>query len=324
MNYLVFLINKKQRPVATLLQQAEQYLTRRHGEAGINQYPPVFIVGAPRCGSTLLYKILTERYEFAFISNFTSQLYLTPAAGTWLQKKLGITAQRGDYAFNYGVVKGLGAPSECGAFWYRWFPSGIHVYIGRNQTSTSVLQELRGSIGAIAFITQSPMIFKNLYNAMRVAPILEAIPEACFIVCKRDYAETALSILKGRITNLNNKTEWWSLPPKEVDHLLGKHYAEQVAGQVYYTYQQIENDMSFFGSERFLEVRYEDFCNDVHGTLNTIESFLADRGCRLNKKWEVPPRFRVSYVKDIETDDRKRVEKAMTRFLTFNGACIYT
>lgn len=296
-----------------MLQPLERSLMQRYGEQGIRKYPPLFIIGAPRCGSTLLYQILTERYKVAFFSNFSAQFYRTPIVGIWIQTKLGLASPTGRYDFRYGRIAGRGAPAECGQFWYRWFPQGPYVYVKPNQTSQRVLHELRGEFGGISTVSGCPMLVKNLYNSLRIAPILEAIPEASFLVCKRNPLDHALSILQARIVNCHRKDQWWSLPPREIDELLNAPYAEQIAGQIYYIYRQIEQDALYFGTDRFLEIHYEELCADVYGTLRTIEQFLAGRDCVLQKRFEVPEKFQVRTVKDISSEDRKLVQDAIAR-----------
>lgn len=312
--YLRYFKNRSIQLASTALQPVEKYLAKKYGEQGIRKYPPVFIIGAPRCGSTLLYKIMTERYRFSFFSNFTARFYRIPICGTWLQGKLGIKSGRGNYEFKYGNAFGLGAPNECGEFWYQWFPKGLHVYIGPNLIDRGIVEQLRWEIGGMSNVSGSPMISKNLYNSMRIAPIVEAIPECFFIVCRRNYVENALSILKGRINNLKHKGKWWSLPPKEVDELLNKDYTDQVAGQVYHIYRQIDEDKKRFGENRFLEVSYEDFCSDVHVTLNAIENFLSQDGCKLESRWDVPNSFKSMHVDGIDPDDREKVTSAVHSF----------
>ena len=298
------------------VQIIEKAVMHQWGEAGIERHPPVFIIGAPRCGSTLLYRLLVERYDMGFISNFAGRFYPVPALGAWLAGQLGIGLPRGDYVFNFGRMDGLGAPSECGHFWYRWFPRGYHVYVGKGQTNSRKLRELRLEVGALAHVLARPLIFKNLYNAMRIAPIVESIPEASFIVCRRDYRHTALSILEARVKNVKSRSTWWSVPPREFDELADKDHAHQVVGQVYGIYRQIEEDMRVFGTERFLEVHYEDLCADVHGVLDRIRSFLASRGCRLNTRWEVPRTFPMDRMSSASPRDRELIETTAERFFS--------
>ena len=184
-NYTRYFKNRSIQLASTALQPVEKYLSKKYGEQGIRKYPPVFIIGAPRSGSTLLYKVLTERYQFIYFSNFTARFYKIPICGTWLQMRLRIDDQHGNYHFHYGQVQGPASPHECGEFWYRWFPRGMHVYVSPGLTNHSCLKELRDEINGISTVVRRPMIFKNLYNSTCIAPIAEATPEASFIVCRR-------------------------------------------------------------------------------------------------------------------------------------------
>lgn len=314
-NYLRYFLNRFAGLASIVLQPVENYLAKKYGDEGIKKYPPVFIIGAPRCGSTLLYKVLTERFKFSYFSNFTAKSYKIPICGTLLQNILGVRARTGEYNFNYGQVEDLGSPNECGEFWYRWFPRGMHVYVAPGQTPARNLKELRAEIGGISAVSKRPIIFKNLYNSMRIAPIVEAMPEAVFIICRRHYIDNALSILKGRTKNLHSKDNWWSLPPKEIDYLANLSWAEQIAGQVYYTYQQIEDDKKRFGTERFIEIKYEEFCANVHSSVTRIEEFLSAKGCYLEKKGEVPKRFQVMKVEGIDSEDKKILLKAVRKLI---------
>ena len=313
-NYLRYFLNRFVGLASIVLQPVENYLAKKYGYKGINKYPPVFIIGAPRSGSTLLYKALTEKFNLSYISNFTAILYKIPILATWSARKLAIKTSKGHYNFSYGNIKGMGSPSEYGEFWYRWFPKGQYVYVPPGQTSGKILQELRNEIGGTSYISKAPMIFKNLYNSMRIAPIIEAIPEACFIVCRRKLTENALSILQSRINNLNDKYKWWSLPPKEVDTLLKRNYAEQVVGQVYYIYKQIEADKKRFGETRFLEISYENFCHDVQGTLSKIVDFLSQNSCVIKNKGEVPNSFQTKKVEGMTREDRINIRSAINLF----------
>jgi hypothetical protein len=266
------------------------------------------------CGSTLIYKVLTERFKFSYFSNFTAKFYKTPICGTLLQKILGIRARTGDYNFNYGQVEGLGSPNECGEFWYRWFPRGMHVYVAPDQTPAMDLKELRAEIGGISAISKRSMVFKNLYNSMRIAPIVEAIPEAVFIVCKRDYLNNALSILKGREMHMGDKKKWMGTPPKEIDKLFDLSNEKQVVGQVYYIYQQIKEDIIRFGKQRFYEVSYKKFCSDVYSTLDLIEQFLEKRSYKLKKLGCVPKKFETMFVSDIDFRERRVVKWEIGRY----------
>src|SRR5688572_20935868 len=83
---------------------------------------PVFIVGPPRSGSTLLYDALAESMQFSYFSNLTAEFYAVPVIGAYLSRALPDRRQSRSHEISYGHVPGLKSPSECGKFWYRWFP----------------------------------------------------------------------------------------------------------------------------------------------------------------------------------------------------------
>ncbi|MBD3267070.1 hypothetical protein GF373_10415 [bacterium] len=300
------------------LSPLERIIAKKWGEEGIRGYPPVFIVGAPRSGTTLLYQVLSEKYHFSFLSNFVSHLYGAPILATYFARHLGIKKDVERFQSSYGQTTGLGSPSECGRFWYRCFPKGRRVYVGNDEIPRKNLQRLREAIGGIAYVIKAPGLYKNTFNSMRIAPLIQSIPEASFIVCKRDPLQNALSILRARIQIHNDPTCWWSLPPREFDQILSSPYSQQVVEQVYYIYNQIEIDKNVFGKERFLDIQYEDFCHDVSASLEKIASFLKKRNHPLFDFRDVPCSFPVRTVEAIDPLDRQAVAKTIPKYFGGN------
>ena len=142
---------------------------------------------------------------------------------------------------------------------------------------------------------------------MRIAPICEAVHNARFLVCKRDYYETALSILNARKKITSDLRKWWSLPPKEIESLIQLDYAEQIAGQIYYTYHQINADAARYGKDRFLEVNYEEFCQDVPSTIGRIKRFLEKNGPAIEYKGAAPKSFEIRKIKDLSNQEHKKI-----------------
>jgi LPS sulfotransferase NodH len=312
-------ISKLSKALSVALLPLERSISRKFGEIGINKYPPVFIIGAPRSGTTLLYKVLIEKLNLSYMSNLSAHFYPIPIVSTWLFKKLTNISYKREYEFEYGFIPGLASPSEFGEFWYQWFPRGKSVYVAPLQTPEHHLKQLRQAIGGFSYINRASVIFKNVYHSMRTAPICEAMHNARFIVCKRDYIETALSILNARKKITPDHRKWWSLPPKEIDSLVKLDYAEQIAGQIYYTYQQIDTDMNCYGKEKFLEIKYEEFCQDTHGTIKIIKYFLEKNGFRIEDKGDIPKYFRERKTKNLRKEDREKISSAIDSYLTANS-----
>ena len=51
----------------------------------------------------------------------------------------------------------------------------------------------------------------------------------------------------------------------------------------------IENDRQKIGIDRFLEIEYDNFCNDVHENISRIDRFFAKHGVQISKRASTIP-----------------------------------
>ncbi len=280
---------------------------------------PVFIVGPPRSGTTLLSQILASRFEFASFRMLSAELVYCPVVGAMLERWLMRLAGAGrSFRSDYGRTSGVLGLHEAGEFWYRWFPRGEAVYVAPGKTPKSDLDELNREVTSLAAVNRAPLLHKNTYNSMRIAPLVEAFPRACFLVATRDPDANARSILKGRYGLLNNPEKWWSVPPKEFPRIRTEHYCDQVVDQVFFIERQILEDRKRYGAEKFLIVSYEELCSDVPRILELAGGFLESHGIPLHVRGEVPDRFdcstgpRFPEEEEVRIADRVRSRWAAT------------
>lgn len=250
---------------------------------------PVFIVGAPRCGSTLLYQALVATGGFGYLSNFHCSLHGSPGWAHGLARRFGGRPEAA-YSSHYGRVVGAGAPAECGEFWYRFFRRRPQ-HVAAGELSAAALARLRGSVGRLIRVMDRPLLIKNLVNAVRLRPLAEALPEALFVVLRRDEVDTAASILEGRRRLHGDYRHWFSVEPPDIDELRRLPVAEQVVEQVRSIYRQIERDRQAIGARRFHELPYEELCSDSHAALAGLAGFLAGHGVPPFSPGPVPERF---------------------------------
>lgn len=289
-------------------------------ETGILQFipaksiPTIWIIGPPRSGTTLLYQVLVKRYKVAYISNFAVLFYKAPIFATWVANLL-FSRQEAVKKFksNYGKTTNWLGPHEAGPFWYRWFPRGDYVYVPPGSISQDELNSFKKEIIGLAHLEKAPVVFKNVYNSMRIAPIIETFPNACFLVCRRDPLDTAQSILNGRVKLYDDKSKWMGVPPKEIDAIKNHPYWQQVAEQVYFTYQQIETDKQNYGSDRFFEVDYEQLCKNPHQLLQQLEVFFALNNIRLKKIGDLPISFPFSTGKQVDDENYQLIQQAIEK-----------
>src|SRR3972149_8906858 len=138
-------------------------------------YSPVFIIGIPRSGTTLLYQLITDCFDVAYLSNMTAKYYELPCILSYfLSYTRGCTPHR-IYRSSYGEITGWRAPSQGWLFWARWFPSEQN-YVGMGEIPDTSIREIRNSISIIEKIYNRPFVCKNLSLGARLLPLNEAFP----------------------------------------------------------------------------------------------------------------------------------------------------
>ena len=104
--------------------------------------------------------------------------------------------------------------------------------------------------------------------------------------------ENALSLLKGRKSIFGQYDRWWSMEPPAIDSLKNMEPHQQVVEQVNHILSLIENDRQKIGRDRFLEIEYDNFCNDVYKNISRIDRFFAKHGVQISKRAsKIPNQF---------------------------------
>ena len=243
-------------------------------------YPPIFIVGPPRSGSTSLYLYLTAALDVTVLNNLDDVFYGAPVlvhrlAGARFEPTVTSLDS------NRGKVKGLAEPSECGNFWYRFFPREAGI-VQADDVDAATLRRLRSEIGGLGLVRQRPVLFKNLYCSLRIDPIHRTLPEARFIVIHRELLANAVSILRARSAD-GDVQSWWSVrPPGE--GLADLSPPEQAVVQVTRIHEVIEESRRFLDPSLFLDVDFEAFVSDPARTLDAVTAFIQQDGTAVRRR----------------------------------------
>jgi len=226
---------------------------------------PVFIIGAPRSGSTLLYQMITDYFDVGYLSNLHCLLY--PYADK-IQSFIDIRRwkKKSNYNSRLGRTYGIFTPCECGRYWYQFFRREPN-WVELKDTNKHFLDRMRKSVIKLVKSYNKPVIFKNLYNTVRLEPIMKALPEAKFIVIKRDIQKNISSIIRVRKNNncwLSYKTKNFS----ELEKLPLKKCLMQYCHTIYDEIDKYKNN------ESFIEISYEILCKEPIKVLNKIQKKL--------------------------------------------------
>lgn len=260
----------------------ERYLHHRYQPSHTSP-PPIFIIGSPRSGSTLLYQLVTNLFDVSYISNFTSLFYHSLITGFQLQHLLFAPRPHNQYRSYNGHTKGLRGPHECGKFWYQWFPTQQH-FVAGDEYDPDHYQSLRQTVSAITTASQKPLLFKNLNCGQRLQILAQLMPDALFIYCKRDPLYIAQSLLEGRLRVYGDRNEWWSVMPHNYAPLKELPYHQQIVGQIYHLQQQIECDLLLYPQKQRLELHYETFSADPTSVVQQLRTFWQQNGLSVGER----------------------------------------
>lgn len=240
----------------------------------LQRMPPLFIVGAPRTGSTALYQIISQVFDVAYIDNLAANFYGNLPAALRLSRATGGQGAHGCFESDLGRTNtgGWHAPHECGEFWYRWLSREEH-YVDAADITPDMVASLRREVVAATRALGRPLVFKNLNVGQRLQLIRRAFPEARILYCRRDQVFTVQSILAAR-----DRLGWpadalWSVRPKEWRALERLPLVEQVAAQVVALERQIEDDLQAFPSDQVLVVDYESWAGAEPRLLEDLVRF---------------------------------------------------
>lgn len=246
-------------------------------------YSPIFIIGAPRSGSTILYQLITNYFSILYTSNLVHYCFRNFFMGFIIHHYFYGNKTHNSFNSEYGDTSkdSLLAPSECSNFWYKYFPNK-NIPLPKEEISNINLEKLRYTINKVINHFKKPIIFKNLNNSNRIEVLLKTFPNAKFIVIKRDIFYNAQSVLMAR-KNLNYPSnKIWSIKPlnyKEIEN--EKNEYDIVIKQIQSIENQIEKILNN-SNTTFLLVEFEKLISKPIEVLNQVQSF-----CNLEEKKEI-------------------------------------
>ena len=260
--------------------------------------PPqaVFVLGAPRTGSTVLYQIMCRQFGLPYISNLTNdQFAKTPIVGLALQKSLpvaiGLTSR-------YGKTNGPMQPSEGSGVMTAWFGGGHPSAIVSARALPGAEVHLLRTLNAAEALYDAPLLIKNAWNCFRVPYLAQTLPDARFIWIRRTIADAAKSDLSARYKTKSSAQDWNSATPANFEALKLLPPSAQVVENQHEFNRAVGQGLHAHAAGRWHQVWYEDLCLHTHGAVQGISEFLnrpttdgvpeiepATRG-----NWQIPDR----------------------------------
>ena len=271
------------------------------GKSDLCKTQPIFIVGAPRTGSTLLFELLISTYRTSYITNLSALLYKSPVLATKLIKNLGLIHTFSGTS-KYGYIQGLSAPSEAGVLFKYWF--GHNEGVQQAKPKLLPAHVIRMTIDSMCCLMEGPFIAKNLSNSVRLQRISQIFPNALFFYIKREPVYTAQSIILARRKLFRNDGGWFSVKPQNYETLLELDPFEQVIYQIMSIENYIEQVLDERQIKNVIEIWYENMCSDWHRVLKKIAELCANHGVSLQENQQ-PSNIRLRPSEKQILDDRE-------------------
>lgn len=271
--------NKALRPVDSYLFSPPPY-----------PYPgPVFIVGAPRSGSTLTFQVLTKSLRVTYLPRLLDYGYgSTNLVFRLLHKKLAEPPS--SFMSSYGKISGPLSPSEGFGYWMKWFFKGLngdHCFSTRLPLQAAC--DLRRQVHALQGHLSAPLLAKCLYLSLAVTALADAIPNCRFLFIRRDPVSIAASVLRAR--QKHRGVTWWSTRPPGFLDKARDPLAEQVAWQVSAIISIVSKSLSKISEDRWRMRWFEDLCTSPAAFADDITDWLANSGFECRSSRQLPRSF---------------------------------
>ena len=245
----------------------------------------VFVLGAPRTGSTLLYQALCKHFGLPYIANLTNEAFAkTPIVGLAVQKAMPVEIR---FDSLYGKTEGTFQPSEGSAVMTRWFGGGHPSALVSAQILEGMEPHFLRTVAAAEALFGAPLVIKNAWNCFRVPYLTKALPSARFIWIRRDAADAAKSDLAARYHTKGSAHEWNSATPGNLEELRGMAPTAQVVENQHEFNIAIAGGLRRHAEGRWREVWYEDFCGDPDKVLAELGAFMERRSVQLASDVEI-------------------------------------
>lgn len=243
---------------------------------------PLFILGAPRSGTTLCLQRLAMSGTFSYPSNFISRFWRAPFIGAMIQQMIAdpdldfrgelsdiVPMLVGDDS-ELGKTSGMVSTNEFWYFWRQFFPGDGDIGVDISRAKQSDFRLFRDHLAALSSVRNLPLAMKAMIVNHQVKHLAEALPEGLFVVLNRDPLQNAWSLLKARQKMYGNSATWYSFktPNKEALQHLSPH--EQVIGQVLRIRKDLQAALFRIDPKRYIVVDYETLCERPNSVYSQV------------------------------------------------------
>lgn len=236
-------------------------------------FKPIFIVGVPRSGTTLLYDLMAYHKDLAFFSqldlkNFFPEDFLR---FVYLRRRIFETRrwQFPREGFEYRITTTFEVPHEFNWFWNKWIKNS---WSTKNDVNKNSLEGIENEItNLLERKNKNRFLSKNPSHSLRMEFLNEIFPDAFFVNIIRDPRAVVTSMTRAS-RRFNNPKGYFGLPLKK-NNQLDFELFERHARQWNEVNNEIQRVAKTLSKEQYCELKYEDLISSPQNSLNSIFEF---------------------------------------------------
>lgn len=255
---------------------------------------PIFIVGLPRSGTSMLYNLLCAHEKAGYITNSINACPESICTIEWLRKKFNFNAS-GERFLADSINTDFGSPSEPALLWGKWIGRDVDSLYWEEKRlpsfSKEKIEEIVTDIKRILFtfggLENNDKRFICKYPVMQteLRMVQDLFPDAHFIHIVRDSRPAANSLLKlyhltnNQIKKIKHPWVTYIVPYPRVKSL--QSYIDQFGADDIRTTAHVWKDsielvhQTAPDLKHYIEVRYEDILSNPKGELKRLFDFCG-------------------------------------------------
>ena len=247
---------------------------------------PLFFVGMPRSGTTVLFELVTHNKVFAWPSNFTERWPAMPALNLWrrvLENSLfSLPGEKAEYGGRHKANRLRVRSSEAYDFWDRI--SGVEFarsYLLETLPDERSIRRMRQAVEAIQHWQGKRKFAAKFTGPGRVQFLTQAYPDALFVHVVRDGRAVVHSLLNTKFWRDKGglSKPFWSggLTTDDLDELAaaGNDPLILAALQWRRVIETTEEELSLLPDHRYMKVSYEEFVGAPEQLLVDLFDYFA-------------------------------------------------
>ncbi len=274
-----FLIRRTLKYTAPVIQFFQQKATRKYS-ALPEKGQPVFIIGVPRSGTTLLFQIISNYFDILYPDNLVFFCRENPFMGFWLSQKIFNAKPHDNFRSSRGntLEGGLHAPNQYPVFWDQHSKQLAYYSEGANLFSPRQQEGLYRQLYAVINKYQKNILFKGSVVGNNLPSFHEVFPGARFILYKRNPLYIAQSlILEAHSTQQDFENIWMNrIKPFNYQKIQDcKDDFKKAALYVHALSTVYEENLARLPSSHCISLSYEQVCNETITSMERVHHLLG-------------------------------------------------